>query len=340
MPPWFATFAENLAANWVAGVYGPTSMAGLSLAILVTVAWVISWHRRQRAAKKPGMAGLQFLIPCFVVALIAVAGVTYGLTLRSMLATADAIPAPAPSSAVNDEALRAITVERDGLKRQVATLTQQVSTLQQQVPNPLHPRQPSAEEVANIAGPIEKQRDAAIKERDDLQRQINDVGRRYPNVFAAPNTMGEQLMRPRLGIYATIRAVTAMQQGHAKDTRWAIIFTAAKENEYTVGIMMAIMEAAHIDFKRLPLPDRNVDRDAPIIPEPLSDPSIVLHGNSVLKNELFGILGCYYVSKDSREFDGMREWFTKLANDRELVWIEVGPGNLMREPEPEHTCFF
>jgi hypothetical protein len=56
----------------VADAYGPTSMIGIGIAILVIAASVIGWHRRQRAAKKPGMAGWQFIAVSFVIAAIAI----------------------------------------------------------------------------------------------------------------------------------------------------------------------------------------------------------------------------------------------------------------------------
>jgi hypothetical protein len=77
-----ATFVENLLANWVADAYGPTSMIGVSIAIVAIVIMVIGWHRRQRAAKKPGMASWQFIALCFTISLLAVAAGAYGLGLK------------------------------------------------------------------------------------------------------------------------------------------------------------------------------------------------------------------------------------------------------------------
>jgi hypothetical protein len=79
LPFSLGTFAENLFAGWVSASFGPESMIGWTIALGFAVYFAINWHRRQRAAKKPGMGSLSFIIICFAVALVAVAGGAYGL---------------------------------------------------------------------------------------------------------------------------------------------------------------------------------------------------------------------------------------------------------------------
>jgi hypothetical protein len=93
-----ATFAESLLASWVADAYGPTSMIGLSLAIISIAALVVYWHLQQRKAKKAGMAALPFIIACIIVALLAVAAASYGIGLRTTALQADSTQ---PESSAN-----------------------------------------------------------------------------------------------------------------------------------------------------------------------------------------------------------------------------------------------
>src|ERR1700722_3078521 len=72
-------FIINLAAGLVGDLLSPRGMTGLVIAALVIVAWLIAGHRRQRAAKKSGMASWQFVTACFVIAMLATAFGGYGL---------------------------------------------------------------------------------------------------------------------------------------------------------------------------------------------------------------------------------------------------------------------
>jgi hypothetical protein len=90
MAPWIWTFIENLAANWTAELFGPTTMIAWLITLAVVIYGVIAWHRRQRTAKKLGMASWQFIALCFAIALIAVAGGAYGLGLKFASNAADA----------------------------------------------------------------------------------------------------------------------------------------------------------------------------------------------------------------------------------------------------------
>ena len=57
-------------------------MTGFVIALAVTVAWAISWHRRQRAAKKAGMASWTFIILVSLLAALAIGAAGYGLGLK------------------------------------------------------------------------------------------------------------------------------------------------------------------------------------------------------------------------------------------------------------------
>ena len=78
---WF-NLAEGWAVNWLSSAFGPDSMMGWLITLCLVSLWLVSWHRRQRAAKKPGMASWYFIIPCFVVAALAIAAGAYGLGLQ------------------------------------------------------------------------------------------------------------------------------------------------------------------------------------------------------------------------------------------------------------------
>jgi hypothetical protein len=88
----FREIFSNIIGSLVADAVTPGGMTAYAITI-GTLVWIaISWHRHQRAAKKPGMAGLPFIILCMAVALLAVGGATYGLTLRSMSASTSENP--------------------------------------------------------------------------------------------------------------------------------------------------------------------------------------------------------------------------------------------------------
>jgi hypothetical protein len=97
----FDEVLPNVIANWMADVFSPASMTGWAFA-LATIVWLVwNWHRRQRAAKKPGMASWPFIAVCIAIALLAVAGASYGLGLKFASATpeASAQAPPAPITA-------------------------------------------------------------------------------------------------------------------------------------------------------------------------------------------------------------------------------------------------
>jgi glucan phosphoethanolaminetransferase (alkaline phosphatase superfamily) len=77
VPAWLWTFIENLAANWTAELFGPQTVMAWLIAFALVVYGVIAWHRRQRAAKKPGMASWPVIILCCVVAIFAIAAACY-----------------------------------------------------------------------------------------------------------------------------------------------------------------------------------------------------------------------------------------------------------------------
>jgi hypothetical protein len=64
-------------------------MIGWSVTSALCIWWLVGWHRKQRAANKPGMASLPFIVLCFLIAIIAVGGAAYGLGMRT---SAQAIP--------------------------------------------------------------------------------------------------------------------------------------------------------------------------------------------------------------------------------------------------------
>lgn len=80
---WLRDFASNLLANFVAGFLGPADMIGYLIGFGFVIWAAIGWHRRERAAKRLGMASWYFIAPCVLIAIIAVAGAAFGLGLRS-----------------------------------------------------------------------------------------------------------------------------------------------------------------------------------------------------------------------------------------------------------------
>lgn len=112
MPAWVVGFAENIFGGWVSASFGPTSMIGLIIAFALFVWIVIGWHRHQREAKKPGMASWYFIIPCFVVAALAIAAATYGIGLQRK--------DPALSQDQIDKISSPYIAQIDSLKQQLA----------------------------------------------------------------------------------------------------------------------------------------------------------------------------------------------------------------------------
>jgi hypothetical protein len=78
---------DDIAANLFAWLISDKGgdVIGVAVLLVIGVATLIRWHRRQRAAKKLGMASFYFIVPCFVVALIAIAAAAYGIGLRGMM---------------------------------------------------------------------------------------------------------------------------------------------------------------------------------------------------------------------------------------------------------------
>lgn len=73
---------SNIIGSLVADALTPGGMTAYAITLAMVVWAAISWHRRQRAAKKLGMASWQFIALCCVVAAIAIACGAYGLGLR------------------------------------------------------------------------------------------------------------------------------------------------------------------------------------------------------------------------------------------------------------------
>ena len=83
MPPAIREFLINVAAGLVGDIRSPSGMIGWTITVVLCGWWAISWHRRERAAKKLGMASWYFIAPCLVVAALAIAAGAYGIGLRS-----------------------------------------------------------------------------------------------------------------------------------------------------------------------------------------------------------------------------------------------------------------
>jgi hypothetical protein len=84
---WWQTL-DDVAANlfaWFISEKGG-DVIGVAVLLVIGIVTVIRWHRRQRAAKKLGMASLYFIIPCLAVGIIAVAAAAFGFGLREMKA--------------------------------------------------------------------------------------------------------------------------------------------------------------------------------------------------------------------------------------------------------------
>jgi hypothetical protein len=55
-------------------------IGGLLVLLFCLAIW---WHRRQQAAKKPGMASWYFIAPCLFIAVLTIAAASYGIGIRS-----------------------------------------------------------------------------------------------------------------------------------------------------------------------------------------------------------------------------------------------------------------
>jgi hypothetical protein len=75
-------FLLDLLANLLAAVLSPHDLIGLAIFAAWATISAIFWHQRQKSVGKPGMASLWFILLCFGIALIAVAGGTYGIALN------------------------------------------------------------------------------------------------------------------------------------------------------------------------------------------------------------------------------------------------------------------
>jgi len=131
----FIGIAENLIATLISEKGG--DVIGFSILAIICIVASLRWHRRERAAGKPGMGSIWFIILCFAIAGIGVGGAVYGLVLRSQaavsslqselsetkqkLATAQAVPRQAPAAAALPSAPpRVVTAAYDVPKKLAA----------------------------------------------------------------------------------------------------------------------------------------------------------------------------------------------------------------------------
>jgi hypothetical protein len=121
-----AALIENLFASWVADTFGPTSMIGVSIAILSLSALVVYWHVKQRRAKKEGMASLPFIIAAFWIAALAIGAGAYGLGLRAVVnqAMPASLAPPVTSSPATETHAYYSTAQKDELANRISTIYQ------------------------------------------------------------------------------------------------------------------------------------------------------------------------------------------------------------------------
>lgn len=74
--------ASSVIGSLVADALTPGGMAAYAITLVMVVWAAVSWHRRQRAAKKLGMASWQFISLCLVLAALGVGGAGYGFGLH------------------------------------------------------------------------------------------------------------------------------------------------------------------------------------------------------------------------------------------------------------------
>lgn len=75
-------FLADLLASLLAGLLSPNTMMGIAIVAVWAAISAIVWHRRQRSQGNPGMASGWFIILCFGIALLGIAGAAFGLGLR------------------------------------------------------------------------------------------------------------------------------------------------------------------------------------------------------------------------------------------------------------------
>ena len=100
--PFFIDFIANLAAGWIGDLLTPYGMTGFAIAVAVTVAFAIYWHRQNRKAGKLGMASWPFIFACFAIAAIAIGGGAFGLGLRFATNENKGVAATSPPVSQND----------------------------------------------------------------------------------------------------------------------------------------------------------------------------------------------------------------------------------------------
>jgi len=100
--PFFIDFIANLAAGWIGDLLTPYGMTGFAIAVAVTVAFAIYWHRQSHKAEKLGMASWPFIFACFAIAAIAIGGGAFGLGLRFATNENKGVAATSPPASQND----------------------------------------------------------------------------------------------------------------------------------------------------------------------------------------------------------------------------------------------
>jgi hypothetical protein len=189
---------------------------------------------------------------------------------------------------------------------------------------------PTQEQIERVAGQVLK---SAQDERDDLAKTLADTLSKRDAAIKDRDALRAQLdqLKVNLGPFKLLNIARALQK---MPDRWALFITYTHENmQYRTLLQALLQPQAWI----LDAPDATTDLDAPKFPKPPTDPGFIFHGSNVLNDQLSQLLGsCFIVRRTDREIEGLASWFNNRLSEpernenRKISWIEIGEGSPWR----------
>lgn len=159
--------------------------------------WLVGWNRRQRADNKPGMASLWIIASCFLVALIAVGGATYGLGLRS--STGDVktefdifsgkqfVPAKSPTPAGGSDLVTTSLISADKFysPAEKERIVDTMNFIRDRFTNVGYPLMADADAALNAVSPV------------ITPGKLDSLAEKMPSALAAADALGKDIDKIR-----------------------------------------------------------------------------------------------------------------------------------------------
>jgi hypothetical protein len=150
---------------------------------------------------------------------------------------------------------------------------------------------------------------------------ISSLSSTKPDTLTPPHTFGP---------HNTLRILDDLQRARELGVPggWNVLLTGPSESTAAQAALSIIMTKGIKEIHFLDPPNRNVDLDAPPIPDPQFS-GIILHGNNALNRALLAFQGCLQL----KTTQSTNEAFDKHYRVPNFVWIEFGRGSPWSDPQ-------